>query len=242
VTPQPPRGALEAAYDPEYYRPWTTQERLRQRIWRERLQKVATLSRPPGRLLDVGCGDGAFLREAAGHGWIVRGTEFSPAGAGFARAAGVPVFGGELWEARLPGESFDVITCWHVIEHVADPRRLVGEMHRLLRPGGVLVMATPNLNDHFFRLAYLVARLKRPRLYEVDEREVHLFVYSADTLRQLVTLEGFTDVRVGFDRGAAAVRGKRAVDSVAYGWYRISGIHWGMGLELTAKRGDARRA
>jgi 2-polyprenyl-3-methyl-5-hydroxy-6-metoxy-1,4-benzoquinol methylase len=203
---------------------------------------VAKLSSPPGRLLDVGCGDGAFLREAAGYGWTVSGTEFSPAGARLARAAGVPVFAGELREARFPDAGFDVITCWHVIEHVADPRRLLAEMHRLLTPGGALLLATPNLNDRIFQSAYVLARRRRPRLYEADEREVHLFIYSADTLQKLVASEGFTDIRIGFDRGAAAVWQKRVLDMLASGWYHLTGIHWGMGLELTARKADVRRA
>ena len=236
VTPQPTRAALEAAYDPDYYRPWSAQARLRERIWRARVRKVAALSPPPGRLLDVGCGDGAFLREAARRGWTVAGTEVSRAGADMARAAGVPVFAGELQEARLPAQAFDVITCWHVIEHVTTPRRLVGEMHRLLAPGGVLVLATPNLDDHLFRLAYRLARRRRPRLYEPNEREVHLFVYSGDTLRRLLAAEHFTEIRLGFDRGAAAVWSKRAVDALAHGWYRLTGIHWGMALEVTARK------
>ncbi len=236
VTPQPARARLEAAYDPDYYGAWGAQTRLRERIWRERLRTVAALSPPPGRLLDVGCGEGSFLREAARRGWSVTGTEFSPAGAEIARAAGVPVVTGELHEAGLPGESFEAITCWHVIEHVSDPRRLVGEMYRLLAPGGALVVATPNLHDRIFRLAYALVRRRRPRLYEPDEREVHLFIYSAATLRLLVKSGGFADIRVGFDRGAAAVPGKQAVDALAYGWYRLTGIHWGMGLEITARK------
>lgn len=240
VTPQPPRAALAAAYDPDYYRSWSAQAGLRARIWRGRVRTVAALSPPPGRLLDVGCGDGSFLREAARHGWTVTGTEFSRAGAGMARAAGVPVLLGELQEARLPDEAFDAVTCWHVVEHVPDPRRLLGEMHRLLAPGGALVLATPNLDDRVFRMAYRLARRRRPRLYEAGEREVHLFVYSADTVRRLVAAAGFEDIRVGFDRGAAAVWTKRAADALAYGWYRLSGFHWGMGLEVSARKARRR--
>jgi 2-polyprenyl-3-methyl-5-hydroxy-6-metoxy-1,4-benzoquinol methylase len=236
VTPQPPRVALEAAYDLAYYHPWEGQAHLRDKIWRERLQAVAALSPSPGRLLDVGCGEGSFLREAKKAGWNVSGTEFSAAGAEMARMNEVTVFTGELWEARLPSEGFDVATCWHVIEHVADPRRLLLEMQRILVPGGLLVLATPNLHDRLFRLAYLLARRQQLRLYEPQEREVHLFMYSADTLRRLVASTGFTDIRLGFDRGAAAVPGKRAVDALAYGWYRLTGIHWGMGLEVTARK------
>jgi 2-polyprenyl-3-methyl-5-hydroxy-6-metoxy-1,4-benzoquinol methylase len=236
LTPQPARERLEAAYDAGYYEAWGAQTRLRERLWRERLRTVAALRPPPGRLLDVGCGEGSFLREAARQGWTATGTEFSPSGAERARAAGVPVLTGELHEVGLPAESFEVITCWHVIEHVSDPRRLLGEMYHLLAPGGVLVLATPNLDDRMFRTAYLLGRRRRPRLYEPDEREVHLFVFSARTVRRLAAAEGFTDIRVGFDRGASAVRSKRAVDALAYGWYRLTGIHWGMALEVTAKK------
>jgi SAM-dependent methyltransferase len=218
VTPQPPRVALEAAYGLAYYHPWGGQARLRDKFWRERLRAVAGLSPPPGRLLDVGCGDGSFLREAKKAGWNVSGTEFSPVGAGMARVSGVTVFTGELWE------------------HVADPRRLLFEMQRILAPGGLLVLATPNLHDRLFRLAYLLARRRQLRLYEPHEREVHLFMYSADTLRRLVASTGFTNIRVGFDRGAAAVSSKRAVDALAYGWFRLTAIHWGIGLQLVARK------
>jgi SAM-dependent methyltransferase len=239
VTPQPPRASLEAAYSSEYYRPWTAQASLRERIWRARVRAVAALSRPPGHLLDVGCGDGSFLEAAARHGWTVTGTEFSMAGSDMARARGFTVFTGELAEARLPAERFAAITCWHVIEHVANPRRLLGEMHRLLAPGGVLMLATPNLDDRIFQCAYRLSRGIRPPLYAPDAREVHLFFFSAGTLRQAMASEGFVNIRLGFDQGAAAVPAKRALDLLAYGWFRITGIHWGMGLEATARKGRA---
>jgi 2-polyprenyl-3-methyl-5-hydroxy-6-metoxy-1,4-benzoquinol methylase len=232
---------LEAAYNAAYYQPWEAQARLRERIWRERLLRVTRLLSPPGRLLDVGCGTGSFLRAAEAHGWDVTGTEFSRDGARMAESDGYTVFTGDLWEAGFPDEGFDVITCWHVIEHVSDPRRLLFEMRRILSPGGLLVLATPNLRDLFFQLGYLLVRFRRPRIYEPDEREVHLFVYSAETLRRLAGIAGFTDIRVGFDRGAAAVWGKRALDAVAYGWFRVTGLHWGMGLELTGWKGDEKQ-
>ncbi len=223
VTPQPPRDALEQAYDEAYYRPWEDQGRLRARIWRDRVERVASLAPPPGRLLDVGCGTGTFLERARARGWDVAGTELSRTGAAAARAAGLAVAEGELWEAGFPEGTFDVVTCWHVIEHVADPRRLVGEIARVLRPGGALVLATPNLEDRIFRAAYVLARGRRPRLYEPGEREIHLYIFSADTLRRLV---------------ASAVWGKRLVNGLAYGWFRVSGINWGMALELAARKGD----
>ena len=233
--PQPSAASLAQAYDDAYYRPWKDQSRLREMIWRTRMDCVSRLV-SPGTLLDVGCGTGDFLRLAKNRGWDVVGTEISATGSHAARNQGLSVHTGELWEARLPAASFDLITCWHVIEHVAEPRRVIEEIHRILRPSGWLVLATPNLDDRIFRAAYRLARGRRPRFYERGEREVHLFFFSAATLRRLVTSVGFTDVTIGVDRGAAAERGKRLVNECSYLWHRLTGIHWGMALELTARR------
>ncbi len=236
VTPQPPRSAVEHAYDEGYYQPWKDQARLRQIVWRRRVDKVAALVPPPAMLLDVGSGTGTFLHLARARGWEVTGTELSHAGAEAARAQGLPVHEGEIWEAAFPAASFDIVTCWHVIEHVSDPRRVAEEMHRILRPGGFLVLATPNVEDHVFRTAYGLARGHLPRLYEVGEREIHLFHFSARTLRALFASTGFEIREVGFDRGAAAVWGKRLVNEAAYGWFKMTGLNWGMGLELIARK------
>lgn len=240
LAPQPPRPRLEANYDEPYYRPWGDQAAARERIWRRRLALAAERVPPPARLLDVGCGAGDFLARARARGYQVAGTELSAYGAEATRAAGLSAFQGEIWEAGLPAGSFDLVTCWHVIEHVADPRRVLEEICRLLRPGGWLLLATPNLEDRIFRAAYRLTRGRRPALYEPDERELHLFVFSADSLRRLAERSGFEGVRVGFDRGAAAVWGKRAVDGLAYAWFRLTGLHWGLALEMEARRPGGR--
>ncbi len=236
VTPQPGRATLEQAYNADYYRPWKNQARIRAHIWRVRANRAAALSPPPGRLLDVGSGTGDFLRQVRSRGWEVTGTELSPAGTEMARAHGIEIMQGEIWEAGLPSGAFDIVTCWHVIEHATDPRRMLTEIHRILRPGGWLILATPNLEDHIFRVAYRLARGRRPHLYEPNEREVHLFVFSPPTLRRLAVSIGYERVTLGFDRGAATVWGKRVVDALAYAWFRLSGKHWGMALEMTARK------
>ncbi len=239
VTPQPPRSTLEQAYDEAYYRPWERQARRRAQIWRQRMDRVQLLAGRPGWLLDVGSGTGAFLHLARERGWDVAGTELSPDGAKAAAASGLRVFTGEVWEASFPPGTFDVITCWHVIEHVGDPRRVVEEFYRILRPGGCVVLATPNLEDRIFRAAYLLGRGRRPRLYEAGEREIHLFVFSPATLERLFTSAGFGNITVGFDRGAAAVWSKHLVNQIAYGWFRLTARNWGMALELIARKPPA---
>lgn len=240
LTPQPPRPALERAYGEPYYRAWDGQARRRERIWRRRIERVAALAPPPGHLLDVGCGAGEFLRAAQARGWTVTGTELSAYAAEAAAGGGLQVIPGEVWEAGLSADSFEAVTCWHVIEHVRDPRRVINEVRRVLRPGGWLILATPNLEDRIFRAAYLLVRGRRPAVYMPDEREVHLFCFSARTLPRLIESAGLQVTAVGFDRGAAAVWGKHLVNEAAYAWFRCTGTNWGMALELVARKPEGR--
>ncbi len=239
VTPAPSRDAIEETYQDDYYDAWKVQDTTRRKIWTRRLQALRRVAGRPGHLLDVGCGEATFLRLAKQAGWQVIGTELSEAAV--KQVPELDLYCGEVWEARLPADTFDVVTSWHVIEHASDPKRMVEELFRLLRPGGWLVLATPNLHDYVFRLGYLAGRGRWPTLYEDDERELHLFHFSAGTLSKLVRSVGFTDVQVGFDRGAAAVSSKQMVNQVAYGWYRLTGLNWGIGLELVARKPVATR-
>jgi 2-polyprenyl-3-methyl-5-hydroxy-6-metoxy-1,4-benzoquinol methylase len=105
-----------------------------------------------GRLLDIGCGEGEFLAHMQALGWSVEGIEPNSDAVATARARGVAVIGGTLNETSLTPQSFNAITFRLVFEHLRDPRAALRVCRDALRPGGVLWLATPNLNSEGHRL------------------------------------------------------------------------------------------
>lgn len=125
-----------------------------------------------GALLDVGCGNGEFLATMKDLGWDTVGIETDARAAEIARDRfGLDVRTGTLVDAMIPGDSFDAISLSHVIEHVHDPIALLTECRRLLRPGGKLIVLTPNtrsLGHRIFRAAW--RGLEPPRHIQLFNR------------------------------------------------------------------------
>jgi SAM-dependent methyltransferase len=99
----------------------------------------------PGSLLDLGCGNGAFLQLALDNGWRGRGVDGAPALADSAKAQGTPVELCDLdqWKRR-DDDIYDAVRLWYTLEHVAKPGRLVRLALESLKPGGVLLVGVPN--------------------------------------------------------------------------------------------------
>ena len=99
-----------------------------------------------GRLLDIGCGRGLFLHTMRTRGWEVRGVEFSEETARSAAGAyGIDVRAGNPADWGFGAEEFDVVTISHVLEHVERPAEMMNECRRILKKGGLLVIAVPNI-------------------------------------------------------------------------------------------------
>jgi SAM-dependent methyltransferase len=143
--------------------------------FRNGLQVVEQRCQPPGKLLDVGCSFGLFLEIARDAGWQVMGIEPHRQARDFARAAGFPVLSEPLARSTFPEASFDAVTLWEILDHVAHPRDLLSAATRILKPGGVLLVAVRNSNS-------LAARLLRERCVVFLGR-AHYTLFSVEGLR-----------------------------------------------------------
>lgn len=138
---------------------------------------------PRGKLLEVGCAEGLFLRVAHERGWDVSGVELSPQAAAIAEAA-LPgkIFQGTLRDAKFTDGAFDVVALFDVVEHFPDPLTEMKEIFRVLRPGGLVFLLTPDCESAF-------ARLMGPFWFEIKPNE-HLYYFSDKTIGSLVEQSG----------------------------------------------------
>ena len=101
-----------------------------------------------GNLLDIGCGTGHFAHLMKKSGWNVKGVEINEKARNFGRS----VFGMEIIDpsqiGTLESGSFDCVTLWHVLEHFHDPFKYMSDIHQLLKPGGMCLIALPNCNSY----------------------------------------------------------------------------------------------
>jgi 2-polyprenyl-3-methyl-5-hydroxy-6-metoxy-1,4-benzoquinol methylase len=158
---------------------------------RERVQRLGRHA-AAGRLLDVGSALGSFLAAAAQAGFEAEGVEPDPGTSEQARARGLRVHTGtlEALAARRAEDGadapappgYDVVTMFHVLEHLDSPRAALTAARALLRPGGILVVETPTVENPWFRLAPSRWRQLIPD---------HYFFFSRETLERLLRETGF---------------------------------------------------
>jgi len=223
LDPVPAEALLQETYGAGYYEPWQGREEgPRRRLWRGRLRQVESRS-VRGALLDIGCGDGLFLSLARDAGWRIDGIEFSAEGARRAsERLGRPIAVGDLSAERVLRGPFHVVTLWHVLEHVPTPAALLAAARTRLLPGGLLVIAVPNLDNLPMRIAYRLARGRPLPLYEPGGREPHLTHFDPTTLAGALRRAGFESIDVTSDRCALTVP-KRIIDACAALLSRLRG-------------------
>ncbi len=145
--------------------------------------RLLDLAPSGGRLLEIGCAVGFLLRAARDRGFETVGVEMSEWASGIARDQfDLDVRCGTLEQAALEADSFDVVVLADVIEHLTDPASTVREIRRVLKPGGRLVLLTPDAGS-------LLAKLLGTRWWGLLDD--HYFYFSRSTLRRFLENEGF---------------------------------------------------
>jgi 2-polyprenyl-3-methyl-5-hydroxy-6-metoxy-1,4-benzoquinol methylase len=145
-----------------------------------------------GRILDVGCGSGFFLRALDSGKWERFGVETGTRAAALARThlGESNVFAGTLLDARFDQSFFDVVTFWSALEHTNEPRENLDAARQILRPGGTLIVQLPNAGSYQLR-AFKGAwfALDAPR---------HRYHFTRETLTALLHRTGFEPYRLSF--------------------------------------------
>jgi len=209
LNPRPTQSVIGEYYGPGYYaysglesRQHTLRARLRNRfleglggygtcfdLWIIRrlapigLVDVIIPSERCGKLLDVGCGDGERAYWYEQRGFEVYGVEVSEKGAANASKIGIKVHRGSLSSAGYPDGFFDIVVMAHVLEHTHSPKEYLDESFRILKPGGMLAVAVPNIDSHsagVFKADWAFLMLP-----------IHLYHFSVNTLTAYLSRSGF---------------------------------------------------
>lgn len=152
------------------------------------LERLA--AQDPGCLLEIGCGNGTFLAHASRvlrgrlHGIDISANALAIAG----KHLTCPLHQGEFSDEAFPGQRFDAICTWEVIEHVPDVRGWVQRIRARLSPGGTLMLCTPNYGSHWIWKDMPNDPRSRP--------PVHVTFWDADTLGSLLRSSGFDSVEI----------------------------------------------
>ncbi|MEE9494792.1 MAG: class I SAM-dependent methyltransferase [Gammaproteobacteria bacterium] len=143
---------------------------------------------PAGKAVDVGCGNGEFLLKLQDLGWDVQGVEFNPIATDICRTNGLTIFQGELSKAAFPDNHFDLVTAHHLVEHLAEPKTFFEEIFRILKPGGQLLIRTPNSRS--------LGRALFGKYWFADDVPRHLILFSPENLSLLANNTGFNTTYV----------------------------------------------
>jgi SAM-dependent methyltransferase len=186
---------LIAGYYPPVYLGNTSQaldeffsgQLTRSRSWRKETEKRHLVERftAGGKILDVGAGDGRFLWALDQEKWERTGVESAREVVELVRSnmPRLNLVAGDIYSDQLAPGKFDVVTFWHVLEHLPGPRRVLARAASLLRPGGWIFISLPNLQS-------FQARLFRRHWYAFDDVPRHLYHFSPQALERLLQEQG----------------------------------------------------
>ena len=196
TTPRPNKDEIGRYYkSEEYYSHQENKEGFIPKVY-EKVKSVnlknkygiATEGKEKGKALDIGCGVGDFLHTMEQHSWDCTGVEPSED----AKVIAKKRIKGQLLSSEeqenLPDNSFDIITMWHVLEHVDDIRWQIQQLHRLCKPGGRIIIALPNYKSYdgqYYKAEW--AAYDVPRHLNHFNKETLIKIFEESGLRHMKT-------------------------------------------------------
>lgn len=191
VWPVPSGTELAAIYDQTYYQgsqrsvgfsDYNGLTGARERMFSRHLRRLQRYTRA-GRVLDVGCATGDFLRVAQRRGWEAIGVDPSPAREQ-AVAAGLRIVGQTIDDANVDAQSIELITFWDVLEHLPDPVHALRRAAGLLAPDGIVAATVPHAGS-------AVAKISGRRWFGYRTAGEHLQFFTTSTIRRAFQSAGF---------------------------------------------------
>jgi 2-polyprenyl-3-methyl-5-hydroxy-6-metoxy-1,4-benzoquinol methylase len=180
-------------------------------------------------MLDIGCGEGHLLKIATEDGWQITGTEISVKATETAnQLLENKVLAGDILDLNLPDNSFDLITIYHVIEHLIEPIPTLEKIKQLLKPNGIAFIETPNIGS-------LGARIKGKKWSHIIPPE-HISYFDRHSLKQALKTAEFSQYHV-FTTAPQTINSianwVEPIKSTATAIYNLAPI-LGLGAELQA--------
>jgi SAM-dependent methyltransferase len=194
VTNPPQSHELEAYYDKGFFDKYY--EKLQKDPGRQdyeykkfnyRLAEIEKRAPNKGTLLDIGCSFGFFLNAGQRRGWKAYGVELADIAANYAMAKfNLPIINKPVTEVDFEADFFDVVTLWNVTEHLLDPSEAVRTICKILKPNGLVVLTTGNIDSPLARLQKNHWRMFIPPL--------HLSFFSPSTMAFLLKSNGLEPI------------------------------------------------
>lgn len=246
--PIPREADLDAYYRNDYWTQWEAEQRgpARQNVYAHALDCIERFRKPPGVLVDVGCGPGALLALSRDRGWDAIGVEPSASAVAQARGQGLNAVEGTWLRATLKPGSADVVTFINVLDQVSDPFAALEQAHRVLRPGGLVYLRVPNGPVHV-RLIRMLSPLRAEHL-----AILHVYGFGCRALRHHLSRLNFSifllraappsqqDAYHGArGRGRSLRATLKTLNRLGHRAMSIVGLDrlgWGLALEVVAAR------
>jgi 2-polyprenyl-3-methyl-5-hydroxy-6-metoxy-1,4-benzoquinol methylase len=201
VSPRPSIDDIKTSYSGStFYNSWISESEGRLKLWNKRFKRIRKYLKSASNVLDFSAGIGTFLQIAKDHGHKIYGTELSESAKEITlKQYNIKLVDTNYYFNENYLDYFDVITAWHVVEHVESPKKVLTEFYKILNVGGYLIIAVPNANVKYLKRIFRQQKMEQvfPKLRAGDE--IHLSHFTEDTLIALLKAVGFHILEVSID-------------------------------------------